>query len=455
MAWETGRAGSRGELAVPEGDPGALRAAAGRFRRVANRALATAGLCGTAGPELSLQWEGPAAEAAGAELLQLSVVGRRLLPGLDGAGLALSRYSDVLEHAQGRVRALGVKVEAARDEHARSTAAARGAGIDPLLAAQLHERADRQLEETLGVIHRSYRACMDELWAAGTRCARTLSWISATAGAGRGAAAIRADVLAGLHLVQDQLRAASVPPVDQVVEPEPETWWESALETAGDAAAWTYNHTAVPLVNGAANVVEAAAEHPEDLIEMAIGAGMVVVGGGGEVAGVALDATGVGAVAGVPINIAAAGLIAAGAGAVTHGGSRLADHAAHNDNQLLNEVDSPSAAGHRGNAGDPLPDSMRPDSAGANWEGRVANNEKGAVWQDPDTVNAPKGTPSDANSVRIMDPDGRYPTGYVRFYNEQGQPLTLEGKPGPKKDPTTHIPRRPDGTYDTPKGWAP
>lgn len=455
MAWEAGRGGSRGELAVPEGDPAALRWAAARFRRVANRALASASVSGTAAPELSLHWQGSAAATAVMELSQLSARAQRLLPGLDGAGLALTAYADALEHTQGRVRALRARADAARDEHARATAAAHGAGIEPLPAAQLLERADRELDQTMGAIYRSYGNSMDDFMVVSTRCARALARISAAAGAGRGIAAVRVDLLAGLHLAQDQIRAASTPPVDQVAEAEPGTWWEGALETAGDAAAWTYNHTAVPLVNGAANVLEAAAEHPEDVIEMALGAGMVVVGAGGEIAGVALDATGVGAVAGVPINIAAAGLVAAGAGAVTHGGSRLADHAALNQNRLLNEVDGPSVGGHRGNAGDPLPDSMRPDTAGANWKGRVANNDKGAVWQDPDSVNPPKGTPSDANSVRIMDPDKRYPKGYVRFYNEHGQPLTLEGRPGPKNDASTHIPRHSDGTYEIPRGWAP
>ena len=453
MAWEAGRGGSRGELAVPEGDPAALRGAAARFRRVANRALASASVSGTAAPELSLHWQGSAAATAVMELSQLSARAQRLLPGLDGAGLSLTAYADALEHTQGRVRALRAKADAARDENARSTAAAQGAGIEPLPAAQLLERADRELDQTMGAIYRSYGGSMDDFMVAGTRCARALARISAAAGAGRGIAAVRVDLLAGLHLAQDQIRAASTPPVDQVVaKAEPGTWWESAFETAGDAAAWTYNHTAVPLVNGAANVLEAAAEHPEDVIEMALGAGMVVVGAGGEVAGVALDATGVGAVAGVPINIAAAGLVAAGAGAVAHGGSRLADHAAQNNNRLLQEVDGPSAHS-RGNPGDPLPDSMRPDAAGATWKGRVADSGRGDVWQEPDKVGATNGSHRDANSIRIMDPTSDYPHGYVRYCNEGGQSLDVNGKPGSRA--TTHFPIKEDGTYEPPKGWKP
>ena len=38
----------------------------------------------------------------------------------------------------------------------------------------------------------------------------------------------------------------------------------------------------------------------------------------------------------------------------------------------------------------------------------------------------------DGNSIRIMDPgaDPRYPEGYIRYYNEHGQPLDAIGKPG-------------------------
>ena len=454
MAFETGRGGSRSELAVPDGDPAALRGAATRFRRVADRALATASISGRAGPDLSLHWQGSAARAAGMELAQLSARGRRLLPGLDGAGLALTAYADVLEHTKGRVRTLWAKADSACDEHARSVAASRGAGIEPVLAAQLHERADRELEQAMGAIHRSYGACLDELREAGSRCARTLSTISANAGGGRGIAAVRADILAGLPLAQHQIRAASIPPVLPAgLDVEQDPWWESALEAAGDAAAWTYNHTAVPLVNGAANVLEAAAEHPEDVVEMALGAGMVVVGAGGEVAGVALDATGVGAVAGVPINVAAAGLVAAGAGAVAHGGSRLADHAAQNDNRLLQEVDRPSAGGHRGSAGDALPDSARPSVAGADWKGRVAQNGKGEVWQAPERIGPGSGKPQNSDMIRFLDPDDRYPYGCVRFYNSEGQPMRLDGRTGSNAD--THIAVRPDGTFDVPNGWNP
>lgn len=79
------------------------------------------------------------------------------------------------------------------------------------------------------------------------------------------------------------------------------------------------------------------------------------------------------------------------------------------------------------------------------WQGREANNGKGWVWQEP-------GTPGNANSMRVMDPTAQYPNGYVRFYNESGQPLSSAGKPGPNS--TTHIARDSSGGWSVPAGWG-
>lgn len=230
-------------------------------------------------------------------------------------------------------------------------------------------------------------------------------------------------------------------------------WWESALDTAGDVGAWTFNHTAVPVVNELANVGQAMVEHPEDVLGLVAGAGMIVLGGTGEVGGGLLDVTGVGAVVGVPINVASAALIAAGAGVMAMGAGDLGQNASQNDNHVLSDATGPSASQPK--PGDPLPQANRPDTAGSDWEGRVADNGKGEVWQRPDSVNAPKGSPKDANEVRVMEAKDGYPDGYVRFYNEHGQPIRLDGKPGGSTDPLTHIPIRPDGTYDIPQGWNP
>jgi len=63
---------------------------------------------------------------------------------------------------------------------------------------------------------------------------------------------------------------------------------------------------------------------------------------------------------------------------------------------------------------------------------RVADNGKGVVWQKP-------GATGNADMIRVGDPTAQYPDGYVRVYNDQGQPLNVAGKPGSKADSHFHI----------------
>jgi hypothetical protein len=60
-------------------------------------------------------------------------------------------------------------------------------------------------------------------------------------------------------------------------------------------------------------------------------AGLMVLGGGGEVGGALLDATGIGAVVGVPANVVSAGVIATGGAIAAAGVGDLAMHAARDD----------------------------------------------------------------------------------------------------------------------------
>jgi len=69
------------------------------------------------------------------------------------------------------------------------------------------------------------------------------------------------------------------------------------------------------------------------------------------------------------------------------------------------------------------------------WVLREADNGRGIVYQE-------LGAAGNANSIRIMEPTPRYPHGYVRYYNGQGngQPLDVNGDPGPPSG--THITAR-------------
>ncbi|MCD9872099.1 WXG100-like domain-containing protein [Streptomyces guryensis] len=72
-----------------------------------------------------------------------------------------------------------------------------------------------------------------------------------------------------------------------------------------------------------------------------------------------------------------------------------------------------------------------PEPIPEGWEPRVADNGKGVVFQRP-------GAEGNADMIRVMDPTPRYPNGYIRAYNEYGQPVDAAGKPGSKA--ATHIP---------------
>ncbi len=204
------------------------------------------------------------------------------------------------------------------------------------------------------------------------------------------------------------------------------SWWEQGLhvvENAGGA-----------VVDGFASLGNAAVNHLGDVAGVLGGLGLAGISGLGEGAGAVLDASGVGAIAGVPLDAVSTLGVAAGGGIAMAAMRDLGQHAAGDDHV---EPIQPSGGGS-GEGGN------TPPGAKPGWASRTADNGRGTVWQQP-------GATGNADMVRIMDPTLRYPYGYVRFYNQYGQPVDLDGQPGP--DPETHIPRAPDGSYPLPKGW--
>jgi Putative T7SS secretion signal domain len=229
-----------------------------------------------------------------------------------------------------------------------------------------------------------------------------------------------------------QLHSAGDTAADAVAQardhaPEKPSIWSEVGDFLGDVGTGLL-HAGEEAVNGLASLGNAVLHNPLDVVGTATGLALAAVGVGGEGLGLALDATGVGALVGVPAGALSATAIAAGATMMAASVGDLGRHAAGNDH--VSPIDTST---HE------QPPGVKPD-----WNSRVANNGKGTVYQRP-------GADGNNDMVRVMDPTNRYPNGYVRFYNEHGQPVGLDGKPGPPS--ATHIPRAADGSYPTPEGW--
>jgi hypothetical protein len=258
------------------------------------------------------------------------------------------------------------------------------------------------------------------------------------------AADIAADALDQLDRSGDEAARA----VDEATTwaPQSPTW----ADHVGDwwSRSWHAGaNTGIDAANGLLSIGYAAGQHPEDALALVGGLAMIQIGAGGEVFGVALDATGVGAVAGVPINVASAALIGAGAVLVAGGSQSLLRHAAEEPVSALDRLPEgerfTNGLGRTG-AADPAP----PPGAKPGWIKFRADNNRGWVWQDPEHFAADR---TQSSMFRLAEPSAPYERGYARFMNEGGQGLTIEGKPG--SHPDTHFHREPDGSYPLPKGW--
>lgn len=184
------------------------------------------------------------------------------------------------------------------------------------------------------------------------------------------------------------------------------------------------------IVNDVASFGNALLNHPGDVAQALGGLGLTLASSAGEGLGTVLDATGIGAIGGVPLQAVSATGIATGATLTGTAMASIIQHSASDDH--VEPIQTNQNSGTSSQPPEPAP----PSGAKPGWSSRPTNNGKGTVWQKP-------GAHRNADSVRIMDPgaDPRYPNGYVRFYNDQNQPIRLDGKPG--ADPDTHIPINP------------
>ncbi|MEU4239331.1 putative T7SS-secreted protein [Actinoplanes sp. NPDC026619] len=99
------------------------------------------------------------------------------------------------------------------------------------------------------------------------------------------------------------------------------------------------------VANGLASFGNAMIHHPGDVAAAAAGAGLMIAGATGDVGGGLLDLTGVGAVIGVPINIASTAAVVAGGGIVVAGAGDLMMHATSDDGVSPARTDYEGAGG--------------------------------------------------------------------------------------------------------------
>lgn len=174
-------------------------------------------------------------------------------------------------------------------------------------------------------------------------------------------------------------------------------------EALGGAAEWlggaAYDLTALT-VNSLASFGNAMIENPWETAAFVGGIALMVLGGAGEVGGVALDLTGVGAVVGVPINVAAAGVITAGAALAGTAAVSLGMHAATDSRVEVMESraqsSGPSTQGKRGTPTDRQKEHLTEkdlDAARRELNGEVvARKSSGQPWDHVQEVrNAQQG----------------------------------------------------------------
>jgi uncharacterized protein YukE len=150
----------------------------------------------------------------------------------------------------------------------------------------------------------------------------------------------RSNVKAGGDAAHDRVVAAT-----QDAPHKPSFWSRMTTDIgnwAGDAAVFVeslsidvYNKGIVPAVNGLADVGAAMVDDPGDTLKMVGGTLLMGLGGGIEAGGGALDATGIGAIAGVPVNALGVAVIGSGAAVVASGGIGIANKAGTEDMNVM------------------------------------------------------------------------------------------------------------------------
>ncbi|MFC8431534.1 putative T7SS-secreted protein [Streptomyces sp. NPDC057253] len=191
------------------------------------------------------------------------------------------------------------------------------------------------------------------------------------------------------------------------------------------------------VVNDLASFGNAMVQHPGDSAAMLGGMLLAGVSAGGEGLGVALDATGVGAIAGVPLNVVSAAGITAGVGLAGAGAVDLAQHAT-SDSQVEPLRMNSEGSGTGGSSQQPASDLIKNGQQYKGTGGRAGNNlpvengpKDGTLYKtDPQTGKVTNYTTydSEGRAVKRVDLEGRphggVDTPHVVEYERNTNPKT-------------------------------
>jgi hypothetical protein len=199
-------------------------------------------------------------------------------------------------------------------------------------------------------------------------------------------------------------QAASFLNNEAAAAPEKSSW----LEGAGDF----FKDVGADVVNTLTSMGNAVIHHPGEVATAAAGIGLMLLSSGGEGLGVALDATGAGAVVGVPLNVVSAAGLAAGATMTTAAGASLMQHAASDDAVSPMEGSQPSRSVPRKT--DRLKEHLTEkdlDGARRELDGEVvARKSDGTPWDHVDEVrNAQRGLINRIRQLKREVGDARLP----------------------------------------------
>lgn len=200
------------------------------------------------------------------------------------------------------------------------------------------------------------------------------------------------DTLAGARAqleIAGDTAAATVGRAQDLAPPEP-GFWSQLTSDVGSFFAGA-GHAGETALNDLASLGNAAIHDPGSLAETVGGLGLAALSAGGEIGGLALDATGIGAVAGVPAGVVSAAGITAGLGLAAAGVRTIAGDAAGPDRAGIMNAQSSSGTGGGGTIGDDPPRGIT---------GRTSHGDDQAQTRDGHGVNDAAMDDAVANPVR-------------------------------------------------------